>query len=58
MTKKSKASQQIDSETTTARVIAAASKLRDRVDELDFGPKVPWVYNPPSTTLGNLTSNI
>jgi len=28
------------------RVVFAAAKLRDRVEELDFGPCVPWVYNP------------
>ena len=41
MTKKSK-----PSKTVTEKVIAAAEKLRDRVDALDFGPNVPWIYNP------------
>ena len=31
---------------TADQVIAAAAELRDRVDELDFGSTVPWVYNP------------
>ena len=28
------------------QVIAAAECLRDAVDQLKFGPTVPWVYNP------------
>lgn len=39
--KKSKSPQ-----STADRVVAAAAELRDRVDELNFGPQVPWVYNP------------
>lgn len=39
--KKSKSPQ-----STADRAVAAAAHLRDRVDELDFGPSVPWVYNP------------
>ncbi len=31
---------------TSATVLAAAAKLRDRVDELDFSTTIPWVYNP------------
>lgn len=26
--------------------LAAAKKMRDSVDRLDFAPQVPWVYNP------------
>lgn len=33
-------------QSTADHVIAAAAELRDRVDELDFGKTVPWVYNP------------
>ncbi len=33
-------------QSTADHVIAAAAELRDRVDELDFGNTVPWVYNP------------
>jgi single-strand selective monofunctional uracil DNA glycosylase len=33
-------------QSTADRVVAVAAELRDRVDELDFGPSVPWVYNP------------
>lgn len=32
--------------TVVDRVVAAAEELRDRVDELEFGATVPWVYNP------------
>ncbi len=41
MTKKSKLPRSVKES-----VVAAAEKLRDRVDALDFGPHVPWVYNP------------
>lgn len=40
--KKSKPSQ----ESIADRVVAVAAELRDRVDALDFGSSVPWVYNP------------
>lgn len=28
------------------RVVSVAAELRDRVDALDFGATVPWIYNP------------
>ncbi len=50
MTKKSKSqpsATEVESPASvTELVIAAAAKLRDRVDALNFGPTVPWVYNP------------
>ncbi len=39
-----KKSKSTDSATTA--VLAAAAKMRDRVDELDFSQSIPWVYNP------------
>jgi single-strand selective monofunctional uracil DNA glycosylase len=33
-------------QSTADQVVAIAAELRDRVDELDFGTTVPWVYNP------------
>ena len=46
MTKKSNAKSPVNLDATAEKVIAAASQLRDRVDQLDFGSSVPWVYNP------------